>query len=95
MAGVAFFSGRATGPSQLKVDVNPTAVVAILHIGWFYPILARFCARPTPRWEAPLRRIDVTAEYEDVRKLAHDAGADVRLVARSAEAQARKELGLE
>ena len=39
--------------------------------------------------------IDVTAEYEDVRKLAHDAGADVRLVARSAEAAARKELGIE
>ena len=41
------------------------------------------------------RPIDVTAEYEDVRKLAHDAGADVRLVARSAEAAARKELGIE
>jgi uncharacterized protein (TIGR00299 family) protein len=41
------------------------------------------------------RPTDVTAEYEDVRKLAHDAGADVRLVARSAEAAARKELGIE
>ena len=45
--------------------------------------------------EAAGRPIDVTAEHEDVRKLAHDAGADVRLVARSAEAAARKELGIE
>ena len=45
--------------------------------------------------EAAGRPIDVTAEYEDVRKLAHDAGADVRLVARSAEAAARIELGIE
>jgi uncharacterized protein (TIGR00299 family) protein len=41
------------------------------------------------------RVIDVTAEYEDCRRLAHEAGADVRVVARAAEAAARKELGIE
>ncbi|MEP7105325.1 MAG: nickel pincer cofactor biosynthesis protein LarC [Chloroflexota bacterium] len=41
------------------------------------------------------RVIDVTAEYEDCRRLAREAGADVRVVARAAEAAARKELGIE
>lgn len=41
------------------------------------------------------RVIDVTSEYEDSRRLAQEAGADVRVVARAAEAAARKELGIE
>jgi Dolichyl-phosphate-mannose-protein mannosyltransferase len=45
-------------------------VIAIHHVEWFYPALARYLPEPTPRWPVPLRVYEPTARMRGHQTLA-------------------------
>ena len=47
-----------------------TAVVAIHHMEWFYPVLARYLPTPTHSWPVPLRLYEPTARMRGHQALA-------------------------
>jgi 4-amino-4-deoxy-L-arabinose transferase-like glycosyltransferase len=55
-----------------------TAVIAVHHIEWFYPAIARWVPAPTKRWAAPFRLVEPTARLRGHQILARAVAAKVR-----------------
>ena len=53
-----------------RVVVCISAIVAIHHMEWFYPVIARYLPEPTGRWPVPLRVYEPTARMRGHQVLA-------------------------
>ncbi len=57
-----------------------TAVIAVHHLEWFYPAIARWVPAPTTRWPAPFRVYEPTARMRGHQELARAVAEKVRLL---------------
>jgi hypothetical protein len=53
-------------------------VIAVHHIEWFYPAIARWVPAPTKRWAAPFRLVEPTARLRGHQILARAVAEKVR-----------------
>ena len=78
------FSLAAAGEPGLSLPAwcfSLAAVIAVHHIEWFYPAIARWVPAPTNRWAAPFRLLEPTARLRGHQVLARAVAEKVRALA--------------